>query len=204
MPRLLALAVAVALVSGPTLVAAQGSRSASTGGTGGRAAERPGARSSATTPSLPTARSVSEQVNPAAELVAKRKKLGLDDATVEQLKGLAAAAAERQQPTVALYDSLRTGVHMARNRTRSGMAPPAEEVAMNRERVGLLARTVGALRVQRDKDVEEALAVLPEDKREAATKLLEEQQADLTRGFRRSGAEGAAAAGALAGGSRRP
>jgi hypothetical protein len=189
----------------PALLEAQGSAgrtgsSAGTGGSGGRASG-PGARGSApTTPALPNLKAVVKGTNPAAYLVDKRKKLKLDEATVASLSELAASLDERYAPGLTRYDSLRTQVNMARNQTRAAL-PSAEEEQIARARATVLGRTMAEVRAQRAKDVEEVLALVPEAQREAAKEALDEQAADMARTFRRSGAEGAAAAG---GPARRP
>jgi hypothetical protein len=194
------LGVVVLLVIAPLTLSAQRGSSASTGGTGGRASG-PGPRASApTTPPLPNARVVNEGMNPAAHLLVKKKKLKLDDATVTTLGTASAEMSERYSPMLTRYDSLRTQVNMARNRMNSGMAPSVEEQQIARERMIVLIRTMAELRAQRAKDVDEALALLPEDKRAEGRALLDEQAEEMTRTFRRSGPEGAAAAG----GGRRP
>jgi hypothetical protein len=141
-------------------------------------------------------------MNPAVHLIDKKRKLKLDDATVTSLQTLSGTINERYAPTLARYDSLRTQVNMARNRIGSGMAPSVEEQQIARERMIVLIRTMAELRAQRAKDVDEALALLPEDKRAEGRTLLDEQAEDMVRAFRRSGPEGAAAAGGPPGGRR--
>jgi hypothetical protein len=189
----------------PVALEAQGTAgrtgsSAGTGGSGGQA-RGAGARGSApTTPPLPNRKAVTSGTNPADYLVDKRKKLKLDDATVASLKELSAQLDERYAPGLTKYDSLRTQVNMARNQTRAAL-PSAEEQQIARERAIVLGRTMAEVRAQRAKDVEETLALVPEEHREAAKAALEEQAAEMARTFRRSGPEGAAAAG---GPARRP
>lgn len=201
MRPLTAVVLVLAAVLLPHTADGQG-RSASTGGTGGQAAVRPGARSTASVPSLPTAKQVSAGMNPAAELIGKRKKLGLDEATVASLTQLSGELETRLSPSVQRYDSLRTQVQMARNRTRSGMAPSIEEQQVARERAVVLVRTMAEVRAGRSKDVEATLALVPEEKREAARAILEEQLEDLTRTFRRAGPEGQVLAGPPTAGQR--
>lgn len=199
LPRLV---IATLLLVAPLTLSAQRGSSASTGGTGGRATG-PGPRGEApTTPPLPNVRAVTEGMNPADHLIDKKRKLKLDDSTVTALQSLSGAINERYAPTLARYDSLRTQVNMARNRMNSGMAPSIEEQQIARERAIVLIRTMAELRAQRTKDVDEALALLPEDKRAEGRTLLDEQAEDMARTFRRSGPEGAAAAGGPPGGRR--
>lgn len=213
--RRLSLALAIgALALIPISLDAQ-SRSAGTGGTGGTARGRPGQRGEAEArqPSpLPNVRAVESGMNPALELISSRRKLRLDEATLTTLRTMADAMNERYAPMLAHYDTIRTQANMARNQARAAdaaniggtaarpMANP-EEQQMARERITVLRSLMTDVRAQRAKDVEEALAAIPEDKREEAKKLLDEQAEDMARTFRRSGAEGAAAAG---GGQRRP
>jgi hypothetical protein len=190
------------LVLAPLTLEAQRGGTASTGGTGGRATG-PGARGSApTTPPLPNVRAVTKGMNPAAYLVDKRKKLKLDEATVTTLKALAEDINLRYAPTLERYDSLRTQVNMARNQKAAAMGPTEEEQQIARERLIVLTRTMAELREQRATDVAATLAAVPEDKREAAKAMLDDQASDMTRVLRRSGPEGAAAAGGA--GGRRP
>jgi hypothetical protein len=196
------LRVATLLLVAPLTLSAQRGSSASTGGTGGRATG-PGPRGEApTTPPLPNVRAVTEGMNPADHLIDKKRKLKLDDAMVTSLQTLSGTINERYAPALARYDSLRTQVNMARNRMNSGMAPSIEEQQIARERAIVLIRTMAELRAQRTKDVDEALALLPEDKRAEGRTLLDEQAEDMVRSFRRSGPEGAAAAGGPPGGRR--
>jgi hypothetical protein len=199
LPRL---GVVAFLLIAPLTLSAQRGSSASTGGTGGRASG-PGPRGDApTTPPLPNVRAVTAGMNPADHLIDKKRKLKLEEATLTALGTASAAMNERYAPTLARYDSLRTQVNMARNRTSSAMPPSEEERQIARERMIVLVRTMAELRAQRAKDVDEALALLPEDKRTEGRALLDEQAEDMVRTFRRSGPEGAAAAGGPPGGRR--
>lgn len=180
------------------------SRSAGTGGTGGRATGRPGQRgeTAARLPAaLPNVRAVTNGTNPALELVDRRKKLKLDAETVTALEALSETMNARYAPLFERYDALRTEANMARNQTKAAMGPTEEEQQIARERIAALRILMTEVREQRAKDVEEALAAVPEAQREAAKAALDEQAEDMARTFRRSGAEGAAAAG---GPARRP
>jgi len=159
-----------------------------------------------TIPPLPNARVVTAGLNPAAELIDKKRRLALDEATLATLKTLEATFDARYAEDLARYDSLRAQVNMARNRMQGAMEPSDEEMQIARERTIVLSRVFGELRVQREADVAEALAALPEEKRAMAQELLAEQAEDLARAFRRSGPEGAALAGGPpgAGPGRRP
>ncbi|MBX3174417.1 MAG: hypothetical protein KF709_08380 [Gemmatimonadaceae bacterium] len=216
--RRVAFALALgALVLSPLTLDAQG-RSAGTGGTGGTARGRPGQRGEAAgrQPSpLPNVRAVTNGMNPATELVDSRRKLKLDDATVTRLRALSEAMDARYAPMLARYDTMRVQANMARNQAAAASAaniggqaarPQAneEEQALARERIAVLRTVMAEVREQRAKDVEEALAAIPEDKREDAKKILDDQAEAMARTFRRSGAEGAAAAGPAGGAQRRP
>lgn len=196
------LGVIALLFIAPVSLAAQRGSQASTGGTGGRATGEGPRADARATPPLPTSRSVTEGTNPADYLVDKRRKLKLEDSTVTALQTLSTSINARYAPALARYDSLRTQVNMARNRTSSAMAPTIEEQQISRERIIVLVRTMAELRAQRATDVDEALALLPEDKRAEGRTLLDEQAEDMTRSFRRSGPEGAAASGGAPGGRR--
>lgn len=215
--RRVAFALALgALVLSPLTLDAQG-RSAGTGGTGGTARGRPGQRGEMAgrqpTP-LPNVRAVTNGTNPATELVDKRRKLKLDDATVAALRALSETMDARYAPLLARYDTMRVQANMARNQAQAAGAANIggqsarpqvneEEQALARERITVLRTVMAEVRAQRAKDVEEALAALPEDKREEGKKILDEQAEDMARTFRRSGAEGAAAAGPPSGGAQR-
>lgn len=205
--RRLAIAVAIgALALSPLVLDAQ-SRSAGTGGTGGRASARPGQRgeSAARLPSpLPNVRAVTTGTNPALELVDRKKKLKLEAETVTALEALAETMNARYAPLFARYDTLRTQANMARNQTKAAMGPSEEEQQIARERIAALRMLMAEVREQRAKDVDEALAAVPEDKREDARAALTDQAEEMARSFRRSGAEGAAAAGPGGGAGRRP
>lgn len=202
MRRLPRFGVVALLLLAPVALSAQRGSQASTGGTGGRATGQGPRGDAPTTPPLPNVRAVTEGMNPADHLIDKKRKLKLEDATVTALGAASAAMNERYAPILARYDSLRTQVNMARNRTSSAMAPSIEEQQIARERMIVLVRTMTELRAQRAKDVDEALALLPEDKRAEGRTVLDEQAEDMTRTFRRSGPEGAAAAGGPPGGRR--
>lgn len=194
--------VVACLLCAPLTLTAQRGSQASTGGSDGRATG-PGPRASApTTPPLPNARVVNDGINPAAHLLDKKRKLALDDATITALGAASAEMDARYAPALARYDSLRIQVNMARNRTRSAMAPTIEEQQVARERMIVLLRTMAELRAQRITDVDVALGLLPEDKRTEGRALLDKQAEDMVRTLQRSGPEGAAAAGAPPGGPR--
>ena len=193
------LAIAVLLLLLPLALTAQarggGGSTAGTGGTSGRATGQGPRGDAPTTPPLPNPRAVGNGLNPADHLAEKHRKLKLADSTVTALRALAGTMTERYAPALARYDSLRTHVNMARSQTTAAMGPTEEERQISRERMIVLARTMSELRTQRAKDVVDALALLPEDKRAEGQAILDEQAEDLMRAFRRSGGEGAAAAG---------
>ncbi len=155
----------------------------------------PSARGGRTIAPLPAGRAVSAGLNPATELIARRRKLGLDNATVDSLKVLENTYRARHDERFSRYDSLRAQVQMSRNRLDSTRAPSPEEQQIARERTIVLVRLMTELRADRAAQISETLAAIPEDKRAEAEALLTEQAAELDRAFRRAGPEGNAAAG---------
>lgn len=155
---------------------------------------------------LPNARAVTAGLDPAAYLIDKKRRLQADESLLATLSGLASTFDARYAPHLARYDSLRAQVQMARNRVQGAMEPAAEEMEVARERTIVLMRVMAELRAQREKDVAETLAALPEEKRVVAQELLTEQAEELARAFRRGGPEGMAMAGGPPGGpaGRRP
>jgi hypothetical protein len=141
---------------------------------------------------------VTANLNPAAYLVDKRRRLGLDETQLETVRAFEATYNARYADGLARYDSLRAQVQMARNRVSGAMGPTTEEQEIARERTIVLSRVMAALREQRDADVIELVGTLPEDKRVLTQELLTEQAESPARALRRSGPEGVAAAGGSA------
>jgi hypothetical protein len=162
---------------------------------GVRLPPRPSAREGRSVAPLPASRAVSAGLNPATELISKRRKLGLDNVTLDSLKALENAYRSRHDELFSRYDSLRAQVQMSRNRLDSTRAPSPEEQQIARERTIVLSRVMDELRADRAAQIEETLAAIPEAKRAEAQTMLDEQAADLERSFRRAGPEGNALAG---------
>lgn len=144
---------------------------------------------------LPTARVIGAGLNPATELIDKRRKLGLDETTLAALRALEVEFNTSRAELFVRYDSLRAQVNMARNRMESGVTPSTQEQQVSRERMVVLVRVMQELRADRAEQVRQVLAALPEEKRAAAQEFLEAQVEDLARTLRRSGQEGNALAG---------
>lgn len=127
---------------------------------------------------VPTVNRVKVMVNVAAELIEHRRRLGLDDAAVEGLRGLAAEIDTRNEPALATFDSLRTVARANNNTAQSGtLDGRATTAQMNQT-----ARDLGGLR---DGDIEKALAFVPADKHEAAKTILQNQRRDFDRALGR-------------------
>lgn len=126
----------------------------------------------------PTVRDV-EDHNPASLLVDKRKKLALADSSVAQLKVLEKAIKARNAPTLAMYDSVRKRI-VASLALDATNATPALQAQDQQNKTGL-RNLFAALKEQRTKDAEEALALVPEAAKKAATGLLNDQGKDFER-----------------------
>lgn len=126
----------------------------------------------------PTVRDV-EDHNPASLLVDKRKKLALADSIVAQLKSLEKVFKARNAPTLAMYDSVRRKIieSLALDATD---ATPGLQQQDQQNKMGL-RNLFAALREQRAKDAEEALALVPEGSKKAATDFLKDQGQDFDR-----------------------
>ena len=160
--------VAVALVVIPACGFAQKGRMATN--------KSPDDPQSAPTVRYPTVGDI-EDHNPASLLVDKRKKLALADSTVAKLKALAATIKTRNAPTVAMYDSVRRKISAALALDATD-ATPALKLQDEQNKLGL-RNLYAALRDQRAKDAEEALALIPESSRKAATDLVADQGKDF-------------------------
>lgn len=134
------------------------------------------------------------RMNPAAVLVDKRKKLALPDSVVKQLKAVQKTIDERNAALMAQYDSIhKWTMPLASSSSGSAMSPgfsdadksrassapsPAEEAKMQSS-MRDLRRLVADYRERRKADVTDALAVIPDAQKAAATDLLTQQDADL-------------------------
>jgi hypothetical protein len=126
----------------------------------------------------PTVRDI-EDHNPASLLVDKRKKLSLADSTVAQLKTLEKVIKERNAPTLAMYDSVRRRINSSLAQDVSE-ATPGLQMEDQQNKLGL-RNLYAALRDQRTKDAQDALAFVPENSKKAATDLLKDQEDDFDR-----------------------
>ena len=135
------------------------------------------------------------RMNPAALLIDKRKKLVLADSLVKQLKAVQKTIDDRNAPLMAQYDSIHKwtlplsssaaaasstapGFRDADKSMAAPAASPAEQAKMQSS-MRDLRRLVMDFRERRKTDVAEALAVVPDAQKAAATDLLEHQDADL-------------------------
>jgi hypothetical protein len=173
---------AVALLTTPLLtVPLEAQRGGGGGGIGPRGAPPPAASPAFT---LPTATKIREQANVADLLVEKRKKLGLNDAAVDSLKHLADAINARNEPHLAVYDSVRARMRAAMN----GGGSPGEPRG---ERTNPMRESLRAVQSGREADIPLALAVVPADKLEEAKKLIADQGEDLQKSLSPRGPGGA-------------
>ena len=143
--------------------------------------------------SMPSSRDL-VRMNPAAVLVDKRKKLALPDSVVKQLKAVQKTIDERNAAMMAQYDSIhKWTMPLASSSSGSAMSPgfsdadksrassapsPAEEAKMQSS-MRDQQRLVADYRERRKADVTDALAVIPDAQKAAATDLLTQQDADL-------------------------
>jgi hypothetical protein len=142
----------------------------------------------------PSSRDLAD-LNPAALLVDKRKKVPLADSTVAQLKAVVKKINERNAQFFATYDSVRkwtipiasgtsstqsSGLHGGASDAKitGATVSPAEQAKMQssmRDLRGLMAD----YRERRKTDLTDALSVVPEAQKKAATDLLNQQDGDL-------------------------
>jgi hypothetical protein len=141
----------------------------------------------------PTSRDFAD-LNPASLLISKRKKASLADSTVAQLKAIEKKINERNAPFFATYDSVRKlavpiasvssmggstpGFNDA-DKTRAAAAPSAAETAQSQASMRDLKGLMAAYRDRRGADAVEALMVVPDAQKKAATDLLTQQDGDL-------------------------
>lgn len=179
--------IAVALLASPLLtVPLEAQRGSGGGGIGPRGAPPPAASPAFT---LPTATKIREQANVADLLVEKRKKLGLNDAAVDSLKHLADAINARNEPHLAVYDSVRARMRAAMN---GGGTPGAGGPGEPRgERMNPMRESLRAVQTGREADIPLALALVPADKQEEAKKLIADQGEDLQKSLSPRGPGGA-------------
>lgn len=131
-------------------------------------------------------------LNPAALLVDKKKKASLADSTVAQLKALSKQFDERNKTFYATYDStrkwtipvsdnvasrnMRDLTSAAQQQMQGGS--PAEQAKMQASLRDLKVM-MAEYRERRKTGAEEAMALVPEAQKKAASDLLSQQDADL-------------------------
>jgi len=163
------------------------------GAGGGMSGTDPAASAGPSARSMPSSRDL-VRMNPAALLVDKRKKLGLSDSVVKQLKAVQKTIDDRNAPLMAQYDSIhKWTMPLASSSQSRAMSPgfsdadkssaaaapsPAEQAKMESS-MRDLRRVVADYRDRRKTDVADALAAVPDAQKQAATDLLTQQDADL-------------------------
>jgi hypothetical protein len=185
--RIFAVALSVAVM--PSMVLAQ------KGGGGAPAAPAPTSSPTAAMVKLPSARDL-QDLNPASLLVDKKKKASLPDSTVAQLKGVEKKINERNKQFFATYDSLHkftrnlaadNGPSAGGQMLRGGQAdakissggPSAAEQAQAQAAARELRKMMAEYRDLHSADVTDALAVVPDAQKKAATDLISAQNGDL-------------------------
>jgi hypothetical protein len=135
------------------------------------------------------------RMNPAALLIDKRKKLTLSDSVAKQLKVVQKTIDDRNAPMMVQYDSIhkwtmplsssasaasssKPGFSDADKSSAASTPSPAEQAKMQSS-MRDLRKLVADFREQRKKDVADALVVVPDAQKAAATDLLTQQDADL-------------------------
>jgi len=187
----------------PTVTFAQG------GNRGGGGGGAPSAR--------PAKANEIEDLNPARMLVDKRKKIGLADSTVNQLKALDKKIAERNKSLIQQYDSVRrdmrfpnaapSGGEMAAKMGASargrvpvggtvtgggGAEQSPEEAAKLRAQMQALGEIVAKLRDRRPADLAESLALLSPDQAEKAKEFVNQQNDEFEKVLPNRGGRGGA------------
>lgn len=135
------------------------------------------------------------RMNPAAILIDKRKKLALPDSVVKQLKVVQKTIDDRNAQVMVQYDSIHKwtmpltssaaaasssapGFSDADRSSGASTPSPAEQAKMQSS-MRDLRKLVVDYRERRKTDVADALAVVPEAQKAAATDLLTQQDAEL-------------------------
>lgn len=185
--RLAALTVAVCLPAAALLAQKRG------GGTVMADAADPASAAGPSARNMPSSRDL-VRMNPAALLIDKRKKLSLPDSVVKQLKAVQKTIDTRNDPLMAQYDSIHKwtmplasssqGAAMSpgfsdADRSRATSEPSPAEQAKMQSSMRDLRRVVVDFRERRKTDVADALALVPDAQKQAATDLLTQQDADL-------------------------
>ena len=150
--------------------------------------------SGGSTVKTPSSRDLSD-MNPASLLIDRRKKLSLADSTVTQLKAVQKKINDRNSPFYSSYDSTRkwtmslssssssqaaAGLHggTTDSKLTAGGASAAEQAKMQSSLRDLRVM-MGDFRDRRKADVADALGVIPEAQKKAATEALDAQDAEL-------------------------
>jgi len=153
----------------------------------------PAAAAGPSAKNMPSSRDL-VRMNPAALLIDKRKKLALPDSVVKQLKAVQKKIDDRNDPLMAQYDSIHkwtmplasssSGSAMSpgfsdADKSRAAPTPSAAEQAKMQSSMRDLRNLVADFRERRKTDVADALALVPDAQKQAATDLLTQQDADL-------------------------
>jgi hypothetical protein len=161
-----------ALLLVPTLAFAQ------RGGGRGRSDDNSGGQRQAPQRPLPSVRDL-EDLNPATILIDKKKKIGLADDQVTQLKALEKTIKDRNKPLLAEYDSVRRKVRPPSSIDRGATMSAGEQQEMQQAMQGMRS-IVQRMRAQRIADSEEALKlVADEGQKKKATDVLKDQDEDF-------------------------
>lgn len=173
MRRSLFRVLVLAAVLVPSLALAQRS------GGRGRSDDSPAGPRPAPQRPLPTARDL-EELNPASLLVDKRKKIGLTDETVAQLKTLAATIKERNTLVLSAYDSVRRKVRPPNFGSKASQAPSTTEREQMQQAMMGMRELLLRMRAQRVADTEETIKLVTDDaQKKKALEFLKDQDEDL-------------------------
>ncbi len=174
----------------PSLVLAQRTR-----GGGGDPPTSSAPKPSSSSPKAPSARDL-QDLNPASLLIDKKKKASLPDSTVAQLKAAEKKINDRNAQFFATYDSVRkwtmplaaagpvaqgAGLHgfsAGDNSLAASTSSSAEQVQMQSS-MRDLRKMMTDYRDRHSADVADALAIVPDAQKKAATDLLNSQSSDL-------------------------
>jgi hypothetical protein len=139
-------------------------------------------------PKTPTARELSD-MNPATLLIGKRKKLSLADSQVTQLKAVEKAISDRNAQFMTQYDSVHKWTQplaasvaprdMGADNQRASSGSSAAEQAKMQSSLRDLRALLTDFRDRRNADDADALAVIPDAQKKAATDLVKQQDGDL-------------------------
>jgi hypothetical protein len=165
--------VILAVVLAPAVLAAQGRGMGGMGGRRGGSRGGMGSGGSRAAPKFPVAKDL-EKLNPAALLIDKRKKLSLSDSQVASLKTLELKIYERNGDLMAQYDSVRKEYRPA-----SGASADDKGQAEAIAQVKLMSSILDQLVERRHADVQESLALVPEEHKKTAAELLDKQDKDF-------------------------